>query len=436
MGAETVTGSRPLDGVRVLAVEQMQALPFATQLLARLGADVVKVEPLRGESGRAARPAVVDEAGHPAGATFLRNNLGKRSLAVDIASERGRDLVLRLAESFDVFAENLGPGRADRAGLGYSALAARNPRLIYLSISGFGKQPADSRYGSWPAYACVAEAMTGIYEYARRPHQPPVINPVGGLGDTGTGMFGVIGVLAALQHRQHTGRGQLVDIAMFDSMLSICDLATNYWSMGMRSEPDTELRVPYLLQSFRSKDGWCVLQVSRPHQFERLARLLGHREWPTEDRFATGYGWYDRWEDTIRPALEAWAATRTMGDAAAALAGAGVTAAPCYHAGDVAADPHVRARRMLVEIPRVDGVADPVLVAGNPVKLSAVPEEPERRPPLLGEHTAEVLTGMLGLTPAEIAELVAAGVLTSDVPGGIVASDVPREPTPQPLVTW
>ncbi|MBL7518139.1 CoA transferase, partial [Frankia sp. CNm7] len=346
--AEAHPAGGPLAGVRVLALEQVQAVPFATLLLARLGADVVKVEPLAGESGRAARPAVTDAAGQPAGATFLRYNLGKRSIAVDLKSERGRDLVLDLAGSFDVLAENLGPGRAERLGLGYEAVAARNPRLVYLSVTGFGGG-ADSPYAAWPAYAAVAEAMSGIYEYSRRPHQPPVINPVGGLGDIGTGLFGVVGVLAALRHRDRTGLGQLVDVAMFDAMVAVCDIVANFWSLGLRAEPDTERRVPYILGAFRAQDGWCVVQVIREHQFPRLARLVGHPEWTSDERLATPWGWHDHWADVIRPALEAWAADRPMLAAAGALAGAGVTAAPCFRPEDLVADPHVAARRMLVE---------------------------------------------------------------------------------------
>ncbi|GAA3382549.1 CaiB/BaiF CoA transferase family protein [Cryptosporangium minutisporangium] len=404
-----MTEPLPLAGVRVLALEQMQAVPFATQLLARLGADVVKVEPLSGESGRAAQPAMIDGSGRRAGATFLRYGSGKRSIAVDLKDPRGRDLVVGLAERFDVLAENLGPGRADRLGFGFEALAARNPRLVYLSISGFGR--GASPYAHWPAYASVAEAMCGAYEYARRPNQPPILNPMGGLGDTGTGLFGVIGVLAALAHRTRTGKGQLVDIAMLDSMLSISDVVTNFWSMGLRAEPDVERRVPYLLTSFRCEDGWCVLQVSRPHQFERLARLLGHDEWLGDERFADGWGWHDHWPDTIRPAVEEWAARFGMRDAAGHLADAGLVAAPCYRAEDVVADPHVAKRRMLVEIPRSDGVEQPVLVAGNPVKLSAVPELPDQRPPYLGEHTAQLLTDELGLDGSTVTGLAAEGVV-------------------------
>ncbi|OHV34870.1 MULTISPECIES: CaiB/BaiF CoA transferase family protein [Pseudofrankia] len=408
--ARQPTLGRPLDGVRVLALEQMQAVPSATLLLARLGADVVKVEPLAGESGRGAQPAVTDPAGRPAGATFLRYNLGKRAIALDLKRERGRDLLLELAGSFDVVAENLGPGRADRLGVGYEAMAARDPRLIYLSVTGFGAR-GDSPYASWPAYAAVAEAMSGIYEYSRRPHQPPVINPVGGLGDNGSGLYGVIGVLAALRHRDRTGLGQLVDVAMFDAMVAICDVVANYWSLGIRPEPDTERRAPYLVNSFRARDGWCVVQLLRDHQFPRLAELLGHPEWLTDDRFATRWGWHDHWADVLCPALESWAADRSMLSAAGELAAVGVTAAPCFGPEDVVSDPHVTARRMLVEIPRTDGVAQPVLVAGNPVKLSRVPDEPEPAPPTLGQHTAELLTEVLGLDAAAIASLHEDGVI-------------------------
>jgi crotonobetainyl-CoA:carnitine CoA-transferase CaiB-like acyl-CoA transferase len=183
------------------------------------------------------------------------------------------------------------------------------------------------------------------------------------------------------------------------------------------------LRVPYLLSSFRSQTGWCVLQVSRRHQFERLARLLGRPGWLDDDRFAGGFGWFDNWESTIRPALESWAASRTMLDTARDLAEAGITAAPCHSAGDVVADPHVASRGMLVEIPRSDGVERPVLVPGNPVKMSDVADAPETRPPLLGEHTAALLAAELGLDADHIAELAAAGVIASDVAVAAVLVD-------------
>jgi crotonobetainyl-CoA:carnitine CoA-transferase CaiB-like acyl-CoA transferase len=400
----------------VLALEQMQAVPVLTFLMARLGADVVKVEsPPRGDSGRQAQPAMVDERGERVGATFVRYNLGKRSVAVDFRTPEGRDLLLRLAPAFDVVCENLGPGRATTFGLDYEAVRAVHAAVVYLSVSGFGSPgpggAGDSPYATWPAYAGVAEAMSGIYEYARRPGQPPVINPVGGLGDTGTGLYGLIGILAALRHRDRTGEGQFVDVAMFDAMVAMCDIVANFWSMGMRREPDEPARVPYILDGFRAADGWFMVQVGREHQFERLARAIGHEEWLGDERLASRFGWSEHLEDVVRPGIEHWAATRTKGEAAADLAAAGVTAAPCNGAEDLVSDPHVALRHMLLEIPRTDGVDQPVLVSGNPVKMSRLAEPEGRRLPAMGEHTDEVLAEDLGLDAAELDALAARGVI-------------------------
>jgi len=156
---------KPLDGVRVLAAEQMQALPYATQMLARLGADVVKVEhPVHGESGRASTPAMVDPQGRNVGATYLRNNFNKRSIGIDLKAPEGRELFLSLVPRFDVIAENFKPGTMDRMGLGYDAIAAAHPGAIYVSISGFGNT-IETPYRDWPAYASIVEAMSGIYDY-------------------------------------------------------------------------------------------------------------------------------------------------------------------------------------------------------------------------------------------------------------------------------
>ncbi len=179
---------------------------------------------------------------------------------------------------------------------------------------------------------------------------------------------------------------------MYDSLIALTDLVTNYWSMGLRTK-DT----PLLLDGFRAADGWFVVQVGRPYQFQRLAEIVGRPEWIEDERLRTGPQWREHLEDLLRPGIEAWAADKSKLDACRLLTAAGVAAGPCYDAADVIADPHVAARHMLVEIPRTDGVPDPVLVPGNPVKLSSVAEGPDRRPPWLGEHTADVLTELLGL---------------------------------------
>jgi formyl-CoA transferase len=398
---------KPLDGVRILALEQMQALPYATQLLARLGADVVKVEhPKGGDLGRGSQPAMLDPEGRSVGATFLRNNLDKRSICIDLKSPAGRDLVLRLAPRFDVVAENSKAGAMARLGLGYADLAAVHPRVIYLSVSGFGNT-VPSPYDSWPAFAPIVEAMSGIYEFKRRGDDPPLVAPVGALGDIGSGLYAVIGVLAALRHREATGLGQHVDIAMLDAMVAMTDLVTNFWSLGLRGGN----LAPLIMDGFRANDGWFIIQVGREPQFALLAELVGRPGWVGDPRFAERQGWVDHLDDVIRPAVEAWAADKTRVEACEAMSAAGIAAGPCFRDDEVVADPHVAARNMLVELPRSDGVAEPVLIPGNPVKMTQVAEGPETRVPWLGEHTDAVLTTELGLTQDELTALRADGVI-------------------------
>jgi formyl-CoA transferase len=406
--ADALPFGKPLDGVRVLALEQMQALPYATQLLARLGADVVKVEsPKGGDLGRSSQPSITDPEGRTVGATFLRNNLGKRSICVDLKAPEGRQLILDLAPKFDIVAENFKGGALTRMGLGYDDIAAVHPAVVFVSVSGFGNT-VETPYDGWPAYAAVAEAMSGIYDYKLEPGRPPMVSPVGALGDIGTALFATIGLLAALRHRDRTGEGQYVDVAMFDAMVAMTDLVTNFWSLGLRPEPGQGLAM--ILDGFEAANGWFIIQVGREHEFERLAKLVGRPEWLSDERLATRQGWRDHMDDILRPGVKAWAADKTNVEACRALADAGVAAGPCLTAQQVIDDPHVAARNMLVEIPRPEG-GDPVLTPGNPIKASKLADGPEQRMPWLGEHTDAVLTAELGLDDAAIADLRARGIV-------------------------
>ena len=398
---------KPLDGVRVLALEQMQAVPYGTQLLARLGADVVKLEsPGSGESGRGAQPSIPDPYGRSMGATFLRNSLGKRSIAIDLKTDAGRDLVLRLAPRFDVFAENFKPGALGRLGLSYDAIAPVAPRLIYVSVSGFGH--SGSPYSDWPAYAAMAESMSGIYEFMRHENEAPRANPVGALGDISSALFSVIGTLAALRHRDTTGEGQYVDIAMYDATVAMTDIVMNYFSMGIET---LHRNRGSIIDSFRAADGWFVMQLVREHQFVRLAGVIDHQEWLDDPRLADRFGWSRHQETIVRPAVEEWAARYDKYEAARLLTDAGIAASPCQVASEVVADPHLVERNMILELDRPDGEDPPVLIPGNPVKMSKVAEGPETRVPWLREHTREVLREELGLDADELDRLAADGVI-------------------------
>ncbi len=402
-----LAAGKPLEGIRILAVEQMQALPFGTQLLARLGAEVVRIEhPRDGESGRGSVPFMIDADGRRAGATFMRNALGKKSVGVDLKHPDGKQLVKDLAPHFDVFCENFKAGTARKLGLAFDDIRAVHPKVVYLSVSGFGNTIA-SPYDSWPAYAPIVEAMSGLYEYKRTGDNPPLVGPAGALGDISAALFGTIGVLAALRQRDRTGEGQYVDIAMFDSMVAMADLVVNFWSMGLRGDR----QAPLIMDGFRARDGWFIVQVGREHQFERLAHTLGRPEWLSDPRFATREGWREHLDDVIRPALETWAADKTRIEACDVLGRDGIAAGPCFGPDDIVADPHVAARAMLVEIPRTDGEPDPVLVPGNPVKISGVAQGPETYPATVGQHTVEVLSSVLGYDETKLAALRADGVI-------------------------
>ncbi len=407
-GSDALSGiGKPLEGVRILALEQAHALPFATQLLARLGADVVRVEnPKGGESSRATYPAMRDPEGRLTGSTFLRNNLNKRSISIDTKSPEGRQLIIDLAKNFDVLAENFRSGTLDRLGLGYNDLARVHPRLVYASISGFGADPTSPYFGQ-SAYAPVVEAMSAFYDFKRRPTEPPIVGAAGAIGDTAAGLFASVGILSALRQRDRTGIGQHVDVAMLDSMVALVDVMINYHSLG-----GTSTVIPSnLTAGFRAKDGYFVLMCSRKSYFDALAAITGHPEWIDHPGLQTGADWGARIDDVIRPGVEAWAANLTRAEVVDRLRAQGIAAGPCQSIEEVIADPHVVRRNMVVAMDRVDGVADPVLIPGNPIKLSKMKEAPDGRVPWLGEHTSDILGEELGLTAGDIRSLRDRGII-------------------------
>jgi formyl-CoA transferase len=280
--------------------------------------------------------------------------------------------------------------------------------LIYLSISGFGHL-ADSPYAAWPAYAPIVEAMAGIYEPSRKPGQPPPVVVAGALGDNAAALFAVIGVLSALRQRERTGLGQHVDISMYDSMIAMADMIPQLHSMGAPPEWATAGSLG-IVAGFKALDGYFVMSIFREHHFERMAQTVGHPEWCDDPRFATREGWAEQIEITLRPAIETWASDMTRLEACERLCSQGIAAGPSQLAADIEADPHVEARNMLIEVPRSDSDR-PMLVVGNPVKMSRSDEGPIRTFPGLGQHTDEMLTELLAYPPSRLDELRKRGVI-------------------------
>jgi len=404
-----VTG--PLDGITVLAAEQMHSLPHATQLLALLGADVIKVEPPGGEAGRSGRPTLVDRDDRAVGSTFIRNNLAKSSIVIDLKSERGVEVFLRLAATVDVVAENFRPGTATKLGIAYDDVRRVNARAVYVSISGFGnaESPA-SPYREWAAYAPIVEGMAGLYEYSRETSARPRPALAGALGDTAPGLYAVIGVLAALHERERTGAGQYVDISMYDAMIAVADVV-HPASMGI--EPSHAVDGIGILHAFRAQDGFFTVEVVREAHFPRFAAAVGHPEWVDDTRLRTRSGWSTHIDDVIRPGVEAWAATRSKLDAATELARHGVAAGPVNTAADIRDDPHVQSRAFVHEFAPLAPDDPDVAVVGSPIAFRDAQRDvtgPSRWP-LLGEHTDAVLRARLATDDTELAELRATGVI-------------------------
>ena len=399
------SASGPLSGVRVLAVEQMQSLPFATQLLARLGAEVVKVEhPIRGDLGRSSLPAINDVSGNQIGATFIRNNLSKKSIGIDLKHDLGQKVFKELLPKFDVVAENFKAGTMESFGLDYPSLQSLDKSIIYLSISGFGHD-SNSPYTDWPAFAPIAEAMSGLYTFNRAPEEELKVSPAGALGDTGTGLFAVIAILAALRFRETTGKGQYIDLSMLDSMVAFADIVPNYFSMGHDPRTPSSL----INHGFKIMKGEIVIQIGREHQFIQFAELLGEEEWLDDPRFASRDGWVQN-IDVLRETVHQWAGDNEPIEVCSLLAGAGIAAAPVFTAEDIVNDPHIKSRNMLVEITTDSG--EVALAAGNPIKMAGVRDGTDTPLPSLGEHTNEILASELRMPLEEIEELRKEGAIS------------------------
>lgn len=406
--------AQALEGLRILDLSRILAGPTATQLLADLGAEVIKVErPGAGDDTRGwGPPFLTDDAGNETSesAYYLSANRGKHSVAIDIADPRGQAIVQALAARCDVLVENFKPGALARYGLDFASLSAANTRLIYCSISGFGQTgPNAHRAG----YDFLVQGEAGLMSLTGDPDGPPMKAGVG-IADLICGMYAAVGILAAVQARHQTGRGQHIDLALMDAQIAmLVNQGVAYLTDGQvppRRGNDHPTIVPY--GTFPASDGTFILAVGNDAQFARFAALAGAPGLATDARFATNAARV-RNRTVLVPLIAALTEGRRAADWLAACEAAGVPAGPVNDLAQVFASPQVAARDMHLHMAHGSGVH--VNLIGNPLKLSQTPVTYAKAPPLMGEDTGAVLSRHLGMTAEALQALAVAGVIEGNL---------------------
>ena len=401
----------PLEGIRVLDLSRVLAGPFCTQMLADLGAEVIKVErPGVGDETRTWGPPYVkdpDGADTTESAYFLCANRNKRSITVDFSQPQGMALVKRLLACCDVLVENFKVGGLAKFGLGFEQLRDEFPRLVYCSITGFGQT---GPYAHRPGYDMMAQGMGGLISITGEPDRPPSKVPVA-INDIMTGMYTAVALLSALRHRDLTGNGQHVDVGLLDVQVSwLANVASNYLIGGRiprrlgTAHPNT---VPY--QVFPTRDGFIIIAANNDGQFERFCEAAGAPDLLDDPEFASN-ALRVRNRDRLVPRVEALTRTRSSAEWMRALEAAQVPCAPVNTIDQVFADPQVQARRMQIRMPHPLAGED-IRLVGSPIGLSGTPVSYRRAPPTLGQHTDEVLAEVLGLSENERAALREEGVI-------------------------
>ena len=382
--------SRALEGLRVIDLTQALSGPFCTSLLADHGADVIKVEPPRGDMLRKTGPFAADDVVREYGGVFQTANRNKRSVVLDLKVPEAREVLLGLVDDADALVENFSNGVMERLGLSYETLAARNPRLVYTSIRGFGDdRGGKSPYSHWPAFDIVAQAMGGLMSITGSDPGTPV-RTGSGIGDTVPALFAAFGTMVALFEAQRSGTGQYVDIAMVDSVLAVSEVVVNtYAHTGEVPGPiGNQLRGFAPFDTVTAKDG--VVTLGAPHnaQWAKLCAVMERPDLVTDPMFNTDHArWVNR--EAVYRIVNAWTGERTVAELVGLLGGK-VPLGPILDAADIFADPHFAARDMLPTVEQ-PGTGRDVAVTGVVPKLSRTPGSVQRRAPLLGEHTLEVL---------------------------------------------
>lgn len=391
-------------GIRVLDLTRVMSGPYATAMMADLGAEIIKIElPNIGEEGRFFAPHLQGESTY-----FAMLNRGKRSVTINMKSPEGIDIIKKLAAKADVIVENFRPGVMDRLGLGYEGMQAANPRLIYASISGFGD---DSPFSDWPAFDLVVQAMSGLMHVTgERDGRPTAVGE--SLADVTTGMFTAFGISAALFDRERTGKGQHVEVAMLDSIFSMLITALSRKLYTDKPVKRVGNRHPetYPVDSFQTNDGGHIVVVGFTDQiYRRICQAIGRPEIVDDERFKTNVS-RNKHEAELRNIIAEWASGKGRDEAVAALRKHDVTAAPIWSLEELLDSGHIQARELVGN--GVNSVLGDIPLVNQPVRFSGGKKPTDKqRSPVLGEHTDMVLREELALTETEIAALRAAHVI-------------------------
>jgi len=386
----------PLEGVKVLSFAAHLAGPFCTMLLCDLGAEIIKIEPPgKGDAARRNGPFI-----NGIGSYFLSINRGQQSITLNLRDERAKKIVFELVKKVDIVVENFRPGVMGRLGFSYEAISEQNPKIIYASLSGFGQ---NGPYASKPAFDMIAQGMGGTVSITGEPGRPPV--RVGfSIGDIGGGLFTGLAILAALHEREKSGKGQWIDVAMLDSQVALCENAcVRYFATGETPKPlgsRHPLMTPF--QIFPTKDGYMVLITVPEEDWQKFCKIAGREDLLSDSRFQSHPQRVSNYH-VFEPLMNELIQTKTTAEWLALLEPAGIMCGPVNNIAQVVQDPHIREREMIVEVehPR----AGKLKVIGTPMKFSRTGCKIEKACPDVGEHTQEIFSRMLGMTPEEVEEL-------------------------------
>jgi len=405
-----VSTDRPLAGIRVIGFEQYMSGPYCTMMLADAGAEVIKIERPGTGDPRRSIPPFVEKNGVKKAGGYLSYNRNKKSLALNLRSAAGQEILRRLAAVSDVVVDNLRPGVTTKLGLDYEALEKINQRLVYAVISGFGRLPGyRSDYSDLPAFDIVAEAMSGVMNLIGFADKPPTYT-LYGLADVYSGMITAYGIMQALFMRERTGRGQLVDSSMVDNMMALNERMVTLYSVTGREPARGRLEHLWPRGAFECSDGYVALNVPDDIIWRRLAEAVGRPELADDPLSADGSSRAANAE-TLRPVLEQWMADKSRQEVVDTLNQAGVPTGPVYTAADLFADPHFRRRGMLLEVD--DPEVGAHTFARTTPHLSAAPEVANSPAPNLGQHTRSVLEELLGYSSKRVDELVDQGAVAT-----------------------